>query len=205
VTPPADDLLIDWPDFAPLAPALARDGWGIFPDFLAPRFVQALAARARAIDAWRAARVGRGQTLRSDPAVRGDGICWLTPEQPVDAALLNLMEHAREAINRELILGLFEFEAHYARYLPGTAYGRHLDAFPGEANRLLSVVIYLNEDWQPPDGGELLLYGDDPRPLLRCLPRAGTLVAFMSGRFPHEVRPARRTRYSIAGWFRRRA
>jgi SM-20-related protein len=30
----------------------------------------------------------------------------------------------------------------------------------------------------------------------------GTLVVFLSDRFPHEVRQASRLRYSIAGWFR---
>ena len=33
-------------------------------------------------------------------------------------------------------------------------------------------------------------------------PRAGTLVAFLSEKIPHEVLAATRERYSIAGWFR---
>ena len=37
------------------------------------------------------------------------------------------------------------------------------------------------------------------------LPRGGTLVVFLSDRFPHEVLPARRERLSLAGWFRRRS
>lgn len=38
---------------------------------------------------------------------------------------------------------------------------RHYDAFRGEANRILSVVTYLNPAWGNTDGGELVLYSDD--------------------------------------------
>ena len=34
------------------------------------------------------------------------------------------------------------------------------------------------------------------------LPELGTLVIFLSEDIPHEVLPAMRDRYSIAGWFR---
>jgi SM-20-related protein len=33
-------------------------------------------------------------------------------------------------------------------------------------------------------------------------PKNGTLVLFLSEEFPHEVLVAKKTRYSIAGWFR---
>jgi len=36
------------------------------------------------------------------------------------------------------------------------------------------------------------------------LPDGGTFVTFFADRFPHEVRPARRLRRSLAGWFRTR-
>jgi len=44
-------------------------------------------------------------------------------------------------------------------------------------------------------------FGDDFRGLL---PEAGTFVAFLAERFPHEVLPARRPRLALTGWFRRR-
>jgi SM-20-related protein len=40
---------------------------------------------------------------------------------------------------------------------------------------------------------------------LDVLPEGGTLVAFLSERFQHEVLPARRERLALTGWFRRRA
>ncbi|WP_255856521.1 2OG-Fe(II) oxygenase [Marinobacterium rhizophilum] len=36
----------------------------------------------------------------------------------------------------------------------------------------------------------------------RVEPCYGTLVVFLSDRFPHEVLPARRQRLSLAGWYR---
>jgi len=47
-----------------------------------------------------------------------------------------------------------------------------------------------------------VLYADDSA--LQISPEGGTLVAFLSGRFEHEVLPATRERYSLTGWFRRR-
>jgi SM-20-related protein len=39
----------------------------------------------------------------------------------------------------------------------------------------------------------------------RVTPQGGTLAAFLSQRFEHEVRAARRERVSLTGWFRRRS
>ena len=100
-----------------------------------------------------------------------------------------------------LFLGLFNFESHFAVYRPGDFYRRHLDAFRGDSNRVLSLVTYLNSDWDPEDGGELVIYPQD-EPALRVTPGFGTLVLFLSASFPHEVLAARRERYSVAGWFR---
>ena len=38
--------------------------------------------------------------------------------------------------------------------------------------------------------------------MARVVPRAGTLLLFMSEEIEHEVLPTRRDRASIAGWFR---
>jgi SM-20-related protein len=98
---------------------------------------------------------------------------------------------------------LFSFESHFAHYAPGDYYKRHYDAFKGEANRILSIVTYLNPGWMQSDGGELVIYRDDQdREGIRVVPLHGTIVVFLSALFPHEVLPAERDRYSVAGWFR---
>lgn len=72
--------------------------------------------------------------------------------------------------------------------------------------RTLTAILYLNPDWQGADGGSLRLYTDPGRPdrYVEIAPRGGTLVAFLSARFEHEVMPAARERLSLACWLRRR-
>ena len=48
-----------------------------------------------------------------------------------------------------------------------------------------------------------MIYAEDGESELEQVrPEYGKLVIFLSEVFPHEVRPAQRERYSIAGWFR---
>src|SRR5690606_38623821 len=106
-----------------------------------------------------------------------------------------------------LQLGLFDYEAHFAHYAPGALYERHRDTFASDdprPRRVLSTVAYLNEGWEPADGGELLVFDAAGAELARVAPSSGAAVLFLSAEFPHEVRPARRERWSIAGWLRRR-
>ena len=99
--------------------------------------------------------------------------------------------------------GLAEYEGHYALYPPGASYARHRDRFRDDDTRVLSCVLYLNEGWRREDGGALRLYVEGGR-AIDVRPEGGTLVAFLSGRFDHEVLPARRPRLALTGWFRRR-
>ncbi|SFL83133.1 2OG-Fe(II) oxygenase [Marinobacter zhejiangensis] len=148
------------------------------------------------------AGIGREQDHMVNNFVRSDEICWITGESETGASWLEWATQLQAYLNRRLLLGLFSFESHYAHYAQGDFYKKHLDAFKGEANRTLSLVAYLNPGWQPDDGGELVLYTGEDDQTLRVTPGFGTVVAFLSEEFPHEVLPAQRDRYSIAGWFR---
>lgn len=149
------------------------------------------------------AGVGRSHDKVLDQSVRRDSIKWLDYSTDAGKSWLEWMGNLKTSINRELLLGLFSFESHYACYEKGAFYKKHVDAFPGDANRILSVVTYLNPDWEVADGGELILYdGDSEGVLHSVLPEYGTMVFFLSEEFPHEVCAANKTRYSIAGWYR---
>ena len=190
-----------------LADALARDGYAIRTAALPEALTLALLADTLALEdrSFQPAGIGRGAAFQRDRRVRSDQIHWLSPERSAPRVYLEWAESLRQALNERLFLGLFDYECHYARYAKGAAYARHLDAFRGAANRVLTTVLYLNPDWQSDDGGQLLIYdGDVAEPTLSVTPTLGTLVLFLSERFPHEVKAARRCRYSIAGWFRRR-
>ena len=85
-----------------------------------------------------------------------------------------------------------------------TAYhSKHYDAFKNSVNRVVTIVYYLNEEWDEKEGGgELMVYDDNDTFIKKVFPHANTLVVFLSEKFPHEVLKAKRKRYSIAGWLR---
>lgn len=185
--------------------ALVNQGYCVLDAALPVPLVRALQEEIAALSAagMQAAGTGREQSYQHDRQVRGDHIHWLERRNPAGAAYLEFAEGLRQGINRRLFLGLFDYECHYACYAPGAFYARHVDAFAGRRNRVLSSVLYLNEHWSDGDGGELVLYDDrSGQALLRLLPVLNRFVLFLSERFPHEVLPARRSRCSIAGWYR---
>lgn len=156
-----------------------------------------------AAENFKKAGIGRGDDYLENEFVRTDAICWINGETDAGKDWLNWTAGLQSFLNRRLFLGLFSFESHFAHYSPGDYYKRHYDAFRGEANRVLSVVAYFNSGWTAADGGELVLYKDDhDREGTKVIPLFGTLVAFLSEEFPHEVLAAKRDRHSIAGWFR---
>lgn len=190
-----------------VAEGLYRDGWHVDPGFLNPELAAALLEEVMAHD--RAARleragIGRGTDHTLAENIRGDRTRWLDGSSPAQLALLDRMEALRLTINRHLMLGLFDYEAHFALYPAGSFYKRHLDSFHGARDRIVTTVLYLTPDWRPEDEGYLRIYApqSDER-LAEVRPEAGTLACFLSEEIPHEVLPTRRERTSIAGWFRR--
>ncbi|WP_136068787.1 2OG-Fe(II) oxygenase [Modicisalibacter radicis] len=193
-----------------LVDRLVEQGWFVGERFIDPALCRALHDELRTLAdhrALQAAGVGRGEAHRLRRDIRGDAIHWLNRDSQPQRDYLAAMAGLQGQINRALYLGLFEFEAHFAHYPPGSFYRTHLDSFQGRANRVISTVLYLTPDWPADGGGEMAIYAeeDDTRELARVRPEAGTFVCFLSDRVPHAVLPTRYPRASIAGWFRRNA
>jgi SM-20-related protein len=112
------------------------------------------------------------------------------------------MEQVRVLMNENLYLGLEDYESHFSFYTPGASYQQHRDRFNDNDARTISVVIYLNEDWQTEQGGALRLH---PQGVATqdVLPMASRMMVFLSAEMLHEVLPATRDRMSLTGWFRR--
>jgi SM-20-related protein len=184
--------------------ALAQGGYAIVREWLPAAVIAGLRERARSAQL-APAGIGRAAARATRTDIRGDRIAWLghAPRTGAEARLAKRLEDLRTRCNRELMLGLVEVEAHYAAYAPGARYARHRDRFRDDDTRVLSCVLYLNEAWTAGDGGALRLYlpGDAH---VDVLPEGGTLVAFLSAEFDHEVLPAALERWSLACWFRRR-
>ncbi|MDR5906892.1 2OG-Fe(II) oxygenase [Franzmannia qiaohouensis] len=195
---------------APLVDALVAQGWFVGEAFIDAELCQALFAEVSQLaelDALAAAGIGRGSEHHLRRDVRGDAIHWLDRQSLAQRRYLAAMGDLQQSLNQALYLGLFEFEAHFARYPPGSFYKTHVDSFQGRANRVVSTVLYLNPEWPTDGGGEMAIYAsqDSQREVARVRPEAGTFACFLSETVPHEVLPTRLPRASIAGWFRRNA
>ena len=195
--------------FESLIDGILETGYGVVDSFLAPGEVAILRNRLQqrqAAGQFREAGIGNGQAA-IEKAVRGDEILWLeaTTAAPEEAAFLERIDQFIGYVNRTCYLGLRDSELHYARYPVGTFYKRHLDQFRADSKRKLSVIYYLNDAWQPTDGGQLAVYlpqPNGPEQTMLIDPIGGRLVCFDSGLLEHEVLPATRERLSITGWLR---
>jgi len=189
---------------------LVRQGYAVIPSFLTAVECIALAEECRELRAqgeFHRAGVDRGERLDVRPEIRSDEIRWL---ERGDCGLrqreyLELMDAYLQHLNRELFLALVEFECFCAIYPPGSFYQRHLDQFRGVQQRTVTAILYLNENWQQSDGGQLRIFlNEQTGETLEVLPEAGTFVTFLSADYWHEVLPAERDRLSITGWFKTR-
>ena len=183
-----------------------QQGWCVLDAFFSSTLIDSLCAEvASLLDSdMQQAGVGRKYDHQIVLDTRRDCIQWIDGESPTREAFLTVMEALRVTLNRALLLGLFDYEAHFARYYENGFYEKHLDAFKGQSNRVLSTVLYLNDDWVDGNGGELVIF-DEHNPqleLLRIAPKKGRFVVFLSEDFYHQVNVSKTTRHSIAGWFR---
>ena len=190
------------PSFEALSLQLEAHGYVVIPEGLPQTVADELLRYINNVDAskFHRAGIGRGADEHTNGFVRRDSIHWLHEGRPELAEWRIFTDSLRRQLNRQLFLGLFSFESHLARYSPGGLYKKHYDAFRGEANRIVSLVCYLNTDWAPGDGGELQLYTDAMT--VTVPPVYRSLVLFLSEEMLHEVLPANRERWSATGWFR---
>lgn len=212
LAPAADHGEYDGEDplFLRIAEDLQTQGWSVIPNAVPSSLAEQLHGQILALESaqYSPAGVGRSADFTLNPFVRRDEIRWIEGSTDAEKAWLRWSNRLRLTLNKRLFLGLFSFESHFAHYPPGAFYRKHVDAFKGNprkdpTNRVLSVVAYFNPGWLPEDGGELAMYREtETDPFLHVTPAFGTLVVFLSEEVPHEVRPAHRHRYSIAGWYR---
>ena len=193
-----------------IANSLATTGWYAGKTIFTVELSARLARRAHRLagtQALHSARVGRGAGVQANARLRSDDTRWLAhaPDDLSERDAIKSVNALRVHLNEALFLGAQEAELHFARYSPGAFYRTHRDRFRDDDARLVSLVFYLNDDWADDAGGELVLYADDDSGtvITRVQPCAGTMLCFLSERFPHEVLPATRERYSLTGWLRR--
>lgn len=195
-------LTSDALNFDAIVAAFYQYGWVWLPNFLSAELNNALLHEAQYEAELTPAGIGRLGAHQLNQQIRRDATQWFDGQSAAQQQYLALMAQLQQVFNRRCFLGLFDFECHFARYRRGDYYQKHVDAFSGRSNRVLTTVSYLNS---VNAGGELALYDEHDQLIDKFLPTERSLVLFESERFPHQVLPAIDTRYSIAGWFRKNA
>ncbi len=148
------------------------------------------------------AGIGNESLLTHNKLIRSDKIYWLdrahnnTPEND----FFDLMDRFILFLNSSCYTGITGYEFHYAWYEKGSFYKKHLDQFRNNSSRAYTMIMYLNVDWKPADGGELCIYHDDH--LQTIAPENGKCVFFKSSELEHEVLVTQENRLSITGWLK---
>jgi SM-20-related protein len=189
--------------FDSIADGLAENSFAVVDQFLSVKEVNEILELPHFKDHqgyFKKAGIGKQQNLQINEAIRGDYILWIDKSSAPEAArvYLNRLQELMQYLNQSLFLSLKDVEVHMTVYPIGTYYRRHLDQFKKDDKRKLSVICYLNNDWEDAHGGQLRIYTNEKA--VDLLPIAGRLVCFRSDMLEHEVLPAIRERFSLTGW-----
>ncbi len=191
--------------FDTLIDSFVKDKVGIAEDFLSVALAAHLKANLStlfAADGFHPAGLGNDTLQSHDTAIRGDMIYWLdrSHDDPFENDFFDLMDRFVKYLNDTCYTGITGYEFHYARYEEGSYYKKHLDCFRNNGSRQYTMIMYLNADWQPADGGELCIHQDGMQQNIS--PIGGKSVFFRSNELAHEVLLTLKPRMSITGWLR---
>ncbi len=185
------------------ADSLAENNFVVLDDFLNPNLLlklQTFLNSKLAEEEFRQAGIGTLSAFTLDRSIRGDWIYWLDKARDSEnKEFYLLIDELTEQMNRLCYLGALGCEFHLAHYPEGTFYKRHLDQFRERSNRILSVIFYINTDWQPANAGQLRVYADGET-YIDIDPLPGRMVLLRSEIVEHEVLKTNTSRYSVTGW-----
>lgn len=121
---------------------LATNGYAIVPDFINSQNADYLYQYALGLkdSDWQQAGVGRADNYTTNTQVRRDRIRWLRAQDNVERAYLDTMAELQQRLNRQLFMGLFDYESHLAHYPPEPSIGSIW-------MRLKAVVIVFSPPW----------------------------------------------------------
>ncbi len=148
------------------------------------------------------AGTGNNDVLKFDTLLRNDKVYWLdrAHNDVHENTFFDVMDKFVDFLNTSCYTGITSYEFHYALYEKGSFYKKHLDQFKSNKNRAFSMIMYLNDNWQTADGGELCIYLEDFQQTIS--PNNGKCVFFKSAELEHEVLVTQKPRLSITGWLK---
>ena len=148
------------------------------------------------------AGTGNEKVINHDKLIRSDVIYWLdrNHENIYENEFFDLMDAFVLYLNATCYTGITNYEFHYTLYEKGSFYKKHIDQFQENGSRAFSMVMYLNQNWQPIDGGELRIHHENSQQDIS--PKNGKSVFFKSSELAHEVLITNEPRMSITGWLK---
>lgn len=187
----------------------AENHFAVSRDVFAPEYCRQLALECQNLfskDLFKKAAIGGGAQRKTEAHIRGDSIYWLDEDNDseLQKGFLAILAEIKNSLNKNFYLGLRSFEAHYAVYPPDARYEKHYDNRRSGQHRIVTFVLYLNEDWQKDHGGQLQMFSasHEDEIISTVEPHRGQFVLFDSKLFPHQVLPNKFQRQSLTGWFR---
>ena len=179
---------------------------GIVADFVSEELAQHLIDRLFALkeqNLLKAAGIGNVAKLTHNAEIRSDEIYWLdrNNNNEFENQFLDQVDTFVSYLNRSCYTGITGYEFHFALFDKGSFYRKHLDQFQNNSSRQFSMITYLNQNWQPEDGGELCIYDDEK--FQKVAPTNRKTVFFKSDELVHEVLETNKARLSVTGWLRR--
>ena len=150
----------------------------------------------------RSAGTGNDTLVVQNKLFRSDKIYWLDRKHnnQYENDFFDLMDSFVGHLNSTCYTGITGYEFHYALYETGSFYKKHLDQFRNNDSRQYSMIMYLNDNWQQNDGGELCIHHKGS--LQNITPINGKSVFFKSSELEHEVLLTNKPRMSITGWLK---
>ncbi|TVR39163.1 MAG: 2OG-Fe(II) oxygenase [Cryomorphaceae bacterium] len=183
---------------------LAQQHYLRLDGFFPVELYSALRKKARALvenDEMERAGIGSGAQFEMNKRIRGDEVFWLNrqDEDPVIQHFWKWIQDLSDQLNRAFFLGIRDAEFHFAHYPKGAYYRPHFDQFKDRNNRLISFILYMNDQWQSGHGGELVIHNKSEKIVVE--PLGNRVAMFRSDAVLHEVLEAHQPRLSLTGWF----
>jgi SM-20-related protein len=148
------------------------------------------------------AGTGNLKKVQLNAKMRGDQIYWLdrSHDDRYENEFFDVMDDFIQYLNSSCYAGISAYEFHYTLYEKGSFYRKHYDQFQSDNSRAYSMIMYLNENWQIADGGELCIHHAAYQQHIS--PDSGKSVFFKSDELEHEVLLTNKSRMSITGWLK---
>jgi SM-20-related protein len=180
-----------------LCESIAEQGFALVDQAYTDDFLLQLGQEcSQQLPAFRDAAIQNGVMSK----IRSDHILWINQDLPTAYQHVLALEALGQVFNRAFFLGIKNIEAHFACYNSGEFYQLHRDNPQQKNHRVISAVLYLNQQWSTDWGGQLRL--QDTHGQWHLISPIPNRLALFQSDLLHEVLPAQQQRLSITAWLR---